>query len=70
MATIKKEEKRGAHLSVPNHLQKPKKEYVPTGKPRGRAKGQNNKTVNKSINLPKKGFYVEKIREKTRDSKE
>ena len=53
MATIKKEEKRGAHLSVPNHLQKPKKEYVPTGKPRGRAKGQKNQKV---------------VREKTRES--
>ena len=45
MAPIKKEEKRGAHLRVPDHLKKPKKDYVPTGKPRGRAKGQKNKKV-------------------------
>ena len=57
-------------MRVPDHLKKAKKEYLPTGKSRGRAKGQKNKKVNKSINLPKKGFYVEKIREKTRDSKE
>ena len=48
MAPIKedapaKEEKRGAHLKVPDHLKKPKAVYVPTGKPRGRAKGQKNK---------------------------
>jgi len=30
----------GAHLSVPDELKKPKKVYVPTGKPRGRRKGQ------------------------------
>ena len=39
----KKEEKRGAHLRVPDHLKKAKKEYVPTGKPRGRATGQKSK---------------------------
>ena len=38
-----KEEKRGQHLRVPDHLKKPKKEYVPTGKPRGRAPGQKSK---------------------------
>ena len=53
MAPIKKEEKRGAHLRVPDHLKKPKKVYVPTGKPTGRAKGQKNKKV---------------VREKTRES--
>ena len=53
MAPIKKEEKRGAHLRVPDHLKKAKKEYVPTGKPRGRAKGQKNTKV---------------VREKTRES--
>ena len=53
MAPVEKEEKRGAHLRVPDHLKKPKKEYVPTGKPRGRAKGQKNKKV---------------VREKTRES--
>eukprot|EP00092_Neocalanus_flemingeri_P034655 GFUD01037697.1.p1 GENE.GFUD01037697.1~~GFUD01037697.1.p1 ORF type:complete len:101 (+),score=40.25 GFUD01037697.1:117-419(+) len=35
-----KNEKRGAHLRKPDHLKvaKAKKEYVPTGKPRGRPK--------------------------------
>jgi hypothetical protein len=42
---LKKEEKRGAHLRVPDHLKVPKKAYVPTGKPRGRAKGQKNTKV-------------------------
>ena len=37
------EEKRGAHLRVPDHLKKTKEVYVPTGKPRGRAPGQKNK---------------------------
>ena len=39
----KKNEKRGAHLRVPEHLKVAKKEYVPTGKPRGRKPGQKNK---------------------------
>ena len=38
-----KEEKRGAHLRVPDHLKKPKR--VPTGKPTGRAPGQKNKNT-------------------------
>jgi len=45
-ASVKKEDGRknnGAHLKVPDHLKKPKKEYVPTGKPRGRKPGQKNK---------------------------
>ena len=45
MAPVKKAEKRGAHLRVPDDLKKAKKEYVPTGKSRGRAKGQKNKKV-------------------------
>ena len=44
----KRNEKRGAHLKVPDHLKVPKKVYVPTGNPRGRAKGtKNKKTLNK-----------------------
>ena len=45
-ASVKKEDGRknnGAHLKVPDHLKKPKNEYVPTGKPRGRRPGQKNK---------------------------
>ena len=38
----------GAHLRVPDHLKKPKKEYVPTGKPRGRRPGQKNKKTMKA----------------------
>lgn len=30
--------KYGAHLKIPDHLKKPKQEYVPNGKPRGRPK--------------------------------
>ena len=52
----KKEERRGAHLRVPDHLKKPKKEYVPTGKPRGRRPGQKNKkTINTDIWLANMG---------------
>ena len=40
--TTPKEEKRGAHLKVPDHLKKPKNVYVPTGNPRGRKPGQKN----------------------------
>ena len=36
----KKVEKRGAHLRVPDHLKVAKKEYVPTGRPRGRLPGE------------------------------
>eukprot|EP00092_Neocalanus_flemingeri_P101593 GFUD01129906.1.p1 GENE.GFUD01129906.1~~GFUD01129906.1.p1 ORF type:complete len:104 (+),score=40.71 GFUD01129906.1:115-426(+) len=40
-----KEEKRGAHLRVPDHLKVAKKEYVPTGNPRGRKLGQTSTKV-------------------------
>ena len=32
--------KQGHHLRVPDHLKVPKKVYVPTGRPRGRKKGE------------------------------
>ena len=41
--TNPKEDKRGAHLRLPDNLKKPQTVYVPTGKPRGRAPGQKNK---------------------------
>ena len=57
-----KEEKRGAHLRVPDHLKKPKNVYVPTGKPRGRAPGtKNKKTLNAekwARNRSEKGSFV------------
>ena len=52
----KKKDGRGAHLRVPDHLKKPKNEYVPTGKPRGRRPGQKNKkTMNTDIWLANLG---------------
>ena len=36
----KRNEKRGAHLKVPDHLKVIKKAYVPTGRPRGRLPGE------------------------------
>jgi len=41
MPSKKKNEKRGAHLRVPDHLKKEKKVYVPTGNPTGRKANPN-----------------------------
>ena len=46
------EEKRGAHLRIPDHLKAPKRVRVTTGKPRGRALGQKNK---KTLRLESNG---------------
>ena len=49
----KKVEKRGAHLKKADADKVPKKEYVPTGNPRGRKKGQKNKKDNRGAHLRK-----------------
>ena len=56
----KKVEKRGAHLKKTDAEKVPKKEYVPTGKPRGRPKG---KKVEKRGQALKK-YWAEKKGEK------
>ena len=48
-----KVDKRGAHLKKADHEKVPKKEYVPTGNPRGRKKGQKNKKDNRGAHLRK-----------------
>ena len=49
----KKVEKRGAHLKKADGDKVAKKEYVPTGNPRGRKKGQKNKKDNRGAHLRK-----------------
>eukprot|EP00092_Neocalanus_flemingeri_P070169 GFUD01086091.1.p2 GENE.GFUD01086091.1~~GFUD01086091.1.p2 ORF type:complete len:104 (+),score=36.93 GFUD01086091.1:58-369(+) len=53
-----KEEKRGAHLRVPDHLKVPKRVYVPTGNPTGRKLGQ---TSTKLTKAQKKQKQKEKL---------